>query len=227
MDSDLRIRYIYHSCFIVETAHNLFVFDYYKGKVTLPQNKRIFVLCSHGHPDHFNPIILDWQQKRPGIQYIFSSDISTVQANNIQFMSPYEKIEIDDITIKTYGSTDLGVSFFISFEGIHLFHAGDLNWWYWWNDTKEEIEKAENTFKAEIAKMKGNAIDIAFFPVDPRLEHLYTLGAEYFIQELKPKIFIPMHFGDDHESAAKFASGMKKSSTRVIVFTDKCQEIQL
>lgn len=227
-NSNIKIKYLYHSGFLVETEKNLLVFDYYQGTVnnwTELTEKRIFIFSSHSHPDHFNPQIFEWQKDRPDIQYILSRDIRVPQKPNIHFLSPYEELEIENLKIMAYNSTDLGVSFFVQSEGIRLFHAGDLNWWYWLDDTPEEKAKAEKDFKDEVAKIKKEPIDIAFFPVDPRLEQNYCAGAEYFIQEINPKIFIPMHFADSPEIIEKFTDKMKGCPSQILEFTQRGQEM--
>ena len=196
------------------------------------KDKKTYVFCSHIHPDHYNPEIFEWQKKRPSVQYILSNDICgdkgiPLAKDNITFVSPYEEKEIDDIKVKAYSSTDEGVSFLVQCDGKNIFHAGDLNWWYWSEDTPEEIKKAEISFKEEIAKIKGERIDIAFFPVDPRLKHNYCLGAELFINEINPRYFIPMHFWDDYEVIRQFSTRMKACSTQVIEFTQRGQEVIL
>ncbi len=224
---EIKVQYLYHSGFRVETNKHIFIFDYFQGNVCLG-DKDTYVFCSHGHPDHFNPQIFEWQDQKPDIKYILSHDISLEQKKeNIFVMFPYDEIQVDDVRIKTFGSTDLGVSFLIQCSGITLFHAGDLNWWYWWQDVPQEITKAEVLFKEEIAKIKGASIDIAFFPVDPRLEHKYCVGADYFIQGIAPRILIPMHFGDQIKACKQYAEKMKDSPTKVIEITERGQEITL
>jgi L-ascorbate metabolism protein UlaG (beta-lactamase superfamily) len=226
---NIKIQYIYHSCFRVETEHSVFIFDYYQGSVAL-SDKNTYVFSSHGHPDHYNPVIWEWQRSKPNIKYILSSDIGIDpdgNKHNLYIISPYEEIKIDDLRITAYGSTDLGASFLVQGPGYSLFHAGDLNWWYWWQDTPEGIATAETLFKEEIAKIKGISIDLAFFPVDPRLEHLYGLGADYFRQEIAPRYLIPMHFGDDVGSVKEYANIMRDCSTKVIPLTRQGQEILL
>lgn len=228
--SSIKIKYLYHSGFLVETDNNLLIFDYYQGPVeslVRESPKNIFIFSSHSHPDHFNPVILEWQKNKPDIQYIFGYDINVPQKNkNINFLSPYEKLEIGNLKIKAYNSTDLGISFLVQDEEIRLFHAGDLNWWYW-IDTPAEMMKAEKDFKEEVQKIKGETIDIAFFPVDPRLEENYSAGAEYFIQELAPRIFIPMHFADSPEITNKFEDKMKNCPSQILKFSQVGQELIL
>lgn len=247
---NLKVQYIDHSGFTVETSSKYLIFDYYRGPVDFhyakkdknaepntrfnTENKNIYVFSSHAHADHFNPAIFEWQKDHPGIQYLLSYDIQkekTLPSNqgNITFFAPYEEKPIDDLYVKAYNSTDEGVSFLVACDGIRIFHAGDLNWWYWWGDTPEGIEKATKDFKAEIAKIKGESIDLAFFPVDPRLEQYYRIGGEYFIQEIQPRIFVPMHFGDGYSFIQKFKSIIeaKGSSTQVIELTHRGQVITL
>lgn len=225
---NIKIKYLYHSGFFVETAENLLLFDYYQGlaeRLVKESPKNVFIFSSHSHPDHFNPAILEWQKERPDIQYVFSNDISvSPKLNNIYFLAPYESLAIGDLKIKAYNSTDLGVSFLVRDEGIAIFHAGDLNRWYWYDDTPEGRMIAEKDFINEIEKIKGEKIDIAFFPVDPRLREHYSGGAEYFIRELAPRFFIPMHFAEP-ESTGRFIEKMKGCPSRILAFSKEGQEI--
>ncbi|RNC63172.1 MAG: hypothetical protein AWM53_01558 [Candidatus Dichloromethanomonas elyunquensis] len=223
----LKIQYIYHSGFRVETEKHILIFDYFQGPIHLG-DKKTYVFSSHSHPDHFNPAIFSWQNQNPDTSYILSRDISLTQKqDHVYFLSPCEEITIDDLKIKAYGSTDLGVSFLVQCLGVNLFHAGDLNWWHWWKDIPEENAKAEVSFKEEISRMKGENVNIAFFPVDSRLEHYYCIGADYFIQEISPAYLIPMHFGDDLQTPMKYAKIMEKSPTKVISVSKPGQEFYL
>lgn len=194
----MKVEYIYHSGFTIETKDYFLVFDYYRGDIEL-KNKKIIVFSTHKHHDHFNPTILKWQENNPSISYVLSSDIEIEKAENIHKINPYEELKIDDIIINAFGSTDLGISLLVNVEDKNIFHAGDLNWWHWEEDLPEDQIKEESDFKNEISKIKGNKIDIAFFPVEPRLEENFYLGPEYFIKELRPKVFFPMHFGDKYD----------------------------
>ncbi len=58
-----------------------------------------------------------------------------------------------DIEVYAFGSTDIGVSFVIIFEGITIFHAGDLNYWSWKKESNDaEITQSYDMFDAEIKK---------------------------------------------------------------------------
>jgi L-ascorbate metabolism protein UlaG (beta-lactamase superfamily) len=140
-------------------------------------------------------------------------------------MSPYEEWQQAGVQVKSFGSTDEGLSFLVQADGLSIFHAGDLNWWHWKGETKAERDWAESIFKAEIAKIGSPAIDVAFFPVDPRLEEFYSIGAEYFAAKLQPKLLVPMHFGDTYATTKAFAEKVKNSSLVTVEITHKGQEI--
>lgn len=210
------IEYIHHSCFTVEIDEKLLVFDYYKGDISLKD--KVYVFASHNHEDHFNPITLDWKKDNKNIHYILSDDIEVKDDENIVLMRPYKTKIINDIRIKTFGSTDKGVSFLVSIDGINIFHAGDLNWWYWDDEPESEKIDMENSFKIKIKRIKklGIDIDIAFFPVDPRLVEYYHLGGEYFIKEIKPKYFFPMHFWEKYGIIQDFIHKVDSKYTKTV-----------
>ena len=54
----MKITYINHSGFLIETKDCYYIFDYYKGELPpLDKKKEVIVFCSHFHKDHFNPVI--------------------------------------------------------------------------------------------------------------------------------------------------------------------------
>jgi L-ascorbate metabolism protein UlaG (beta-lactamase superfamily) len=224
--NDITVEYIFHSGFSFETENYFFVFDYYKGDIELP-DKPVIVFVSHGHPDHFNEEIFKWTLFHKDITYILSDDITANASDTIRIIGPYEQIDYLDLKIKTFGSTDLGVSFLIQTDGLNIFFAGDLNWWHWKNDPDEENIQMEKDFKYEIEKIINEKVDIAFFPVDPRQEDYYYLGGEYFINKLKPKYFFPMHFGDNYDVIDDFIAKMKDSDTKVVKISKKNEKFTI
>lgn len=224
---NLAIEHIFHSGFILETEDYLLVFDYYKGDISL-KDKKIIVFVSHGHEDHYTKDIFKWEEEFKDIRYVLSSDIDIKsKAEKIYIMDPYEELELDNINIKSFASTDLGLSFLINIEGLSIFHGGDLNWWHWENDPKEEQIRMEKEFKDEINKLKSFNIDIAFMPVDPRLGQAFSLTGEYFIETIKPRYFLPMHFGDNFHISSDFIHRMGDSDTQIVDLTKRNQIIKL
>ncbi|MEK6265653.1 MAG: MBL fold metallo-hydrolase [Clostridium sp.] len=236
------IYYIYHSGFAIKTKDHFLIFDYYKGpieneitnkKPTLlsPENikgmKNVFVFTSHSHGDHYNPSILEWEKYNSNIQYVFSSDIIiNKNKSNYTFIEEGQEKLVEDIYVKAYGSTDIGISFLVKVDGLTIFHAGDLNWWHWIEDSLEEKSLAESSFKAEILKLKSEKpIDIAFFPVDPRLQEFYYIGGEYFAENIQPKLLIPMHFADDVSITKEFYDRIKIPKVKAVQIDYSGQEI--
>lgn len=236
----IEIKYLFHSGFCVKIENRLLLFDYFQEKKPqsksdylfpameyLPDIKTIYVFASHDHFDHFNSAIFQWKATIPNIQYTVSSDCKGIATDNdITIMHPYEDVTLHDIKISTFGSTDEGVSFLVDVAGIKIFHAGDLNWWHWMNEsTIEEIDQAEKSFKSEIDKLPSNQIDLAFFPVDPRQGKLYYLGGEYFAEKVRPKLFIPMHFGDQYDVTQDFYQKIAHTGIATVVISHKGQII--
>ncbi len=231
------VQYLYHSGFAVKTQNHFLVFDYYPGQKSqretvpsdgnlasedLKKEPKAYVFASHGHGDHFHPDIFDWNRENPTIRYIFSSDILKesvhVPQSSCVFLDPYETIKEEGIRISTYGSTDIGVSFFVEVDGLRIFHGGDLNWWHWADESTEaELLEEEAKFKAEVSKFRHESIDIAFFPVDPRLKADYALGGNYFIETFRPKMFFPMHFANKLSITSTFAEQVKVPGVQSMV----------
>jgi len=236
-----KITYLFHSGYAVETAEHFLIFDYYQpfprkndgiaeGIITsdyLKTKKNVLVFVSHNHADHFDPIILDWTKDNPAITYILSSDVQTNTAQlNCQVLSAYEQVNVKQVAIKAFGSTDQGISFLLHVDGLSIFHAGDLNWWHWSGESLAEQTSAESAFKAEIEKIKllGIHIDVAFFPIDRRMEEFYSIGAEYFADKIKPQLLVPMHFGKDFVATQLFAAKAKTLSIPTVKVSHQGQE---
>lgn len=233
-----KVTHIFHSSFLIETEKYILVFDYfdYTSQFKVHCNKKlssdffktdknVCVFVSHSHRDHFDPEIFQWQETNSSIKYFLSDDIKVDKSNpNIHSMKQYEKYNIDNIEVNTYGTTDLGVSFLINVYGLSIFHSGDLNWWHWKNDDKKTQLKEEKDFKFEVDKLKEKSIDIAFVPADPRLGDFYYLSSEYFIKTIHPNVLVPMHFADDFYVTENIREKLKGLDTEIVVITEKDRE---
>jgi L-ascorbate metabolism protein UlaG (beta-lactamase superfamily) len=218
MADTIRITYLDHSGFIVETARYTLVFDYYRDPAQVANftpDKPLYFFASHAHGDHFNPAIAAWQEQTAA--YILNSDIRsagglpTVKQAKTHYLSPYEAMTHKDLRITAYGSTDEGGSFLVEVDGWRLFHAGDLNWWHWKEDTPENIAQAKTDFFRELHYLNGQQLDVAFFPVDSRLEEYRDLGVRELVKTTQINHLITMHdCGKSWTPPVDFA-GYKKS----------------
>lgn len=197
----IKITYLDHSGFLVETKDCAIMFDYSNGAIPeLAIDTRLYVFVSHSHRDHFNPDIFKLQERYPHVVYILSYDVKTANAGSVYRFAPEESFSFPHFDLKTTDSTDEGVSFLLTLhDGQTIFHAGDLNWWTWiGEDTEEDARIMEQRFKKEVNRLAGIPIDIAFLPLDPRQQDRYFWGFDYFMRRLDISLAFPMHFwGND------------------------------
>lgn len=74
----------------------------------------------------------------------------------------------------------------------------------------------EKQYKNYIAQLSTLPVDIAFVPVDPRLQDAYDYGINYFAKEIAPAIIIPMHFWNDFHILKKLPSEYNSGDTKVV-----------
>lgn len=227
MQQSLLITHYYHSGFSVASQKTLAVFDYWRGErgeltedrqltvEQLKQYENVFVFISHEHIDHLDPVVFSWSEAG-NVSYIVSSDMPV--GTRGKRMAPGDTIQFsDELSVTAFDSTDLGVSFLADFGGIRIFHAGDLNFWHWREEsTMQEIEEADAEFRKAVIPISKEEIDVAFFPVDPRQGAMFEAGANYFILAVKPRILIPMHYFHRADTAVDYARTASCRTTEVI-----------
>lgn len=232
----LKITYLNHSGFLVEEENYSMVIDYYNPQrikliddivnSSLKASEKFYVLSSHSHEDHFDPKILSFKDIREDIQYIFSKDIEDIIINkdiNPIYLEKSQVYKDDLIKIKAFGSTDIGISFYIESKYNKIFHAGDLNNWHWNEEfTEDETKEAEDYYHRELEYIKNemSKLNIAMFPVDPRLGKDYMKGAMEFLEEIQVDLFFPMHFQGEYEKAWAFEEYAKLKNCKLIKFKD-------
>jgi len=201
----MNITCIGHSGFLVSLPSFNLIFDYYTDKTSVisPEifmNKKTCVFVSHGHSDHYNQDIFEWNSYGD-ILYVIDAGCSTPDDDRIIKMHEGENIKPFEgaINVNAYGSTDEGLSFLVSVDDITLFHAGDLNDWYWEGEsTSEKLLESEENYLRIIKQLVGQHIDVAFMPQDPRLGVHADRGIQHFKDIVAPLRVIPMHFpGND------------------------------
>ena len=229
------VYYIYHSAFAIELEKSILIFDFYKfpnnkkkekekffNRFIKRTDKKIYVFSTHSHLDHFNKEILTWLEMNENIKYILSDDIKIHKHKNFYFTKEGDSFELDNLKISTFGSTDLGSSFYVNVEDKNIFHSGDLHLWHWEDDTPEEEKTMYDTYMSELEKIKKlDRIDIAFVPVDPRLGVNTLEGVELFYKVLKPKLIVPMHFSDDYSQMKNFIEAFKNIKDVEVIEIDE------
>lgn len=187
----MRISYWGHSGFSVDLGDLTLLFDYIGGGFTRPQGKCI-AFVSHEHSDHASDAV-----------YALADEV-------VRGMAEGEACTIFGAEIRAFGSTDEGVSFLVNYRDVAVFHAGDLNFWHWREEsTEREVAEALAGYERVLDSLAGERVDVAFFPVDPRMGAGYAEGAEMFLTRIKPEILFPMHFWDRPDAAVSFAEEHK------------------
>lgn len=199
------VTYIEHSCFLVETAECYLLFDYYGGEVPLPTldpAKPLLLFNSHAHHDHFSRKIFALRDRYPLAVFVLSADIpvpTAVQPFACP-MLPHEHRLLQlaggrgTVSIDTLRSNDEGVAFIIQLGDLCIYHAGDLNNWWWDGDVEDQ--KLADIYHEELERIRGQHFTLAFIPLDPRLKGWWK-GIEDFMHYADADAIFPMHnFGE-------------------------------
>jgi len=202
-----KIWYLYHSGFAVRTSGHFLIFDYWKqhpkgkgldGGVIDPEalaDEDVIVFASHKHGDHLNRNIFGWGKDIPKLRFVLSDDIRAVPGAIM--IGPGKTAAGQDFKVQTLASNDEGVAFLVDIDDLCIYHAGDLNWWHWEGEPDDENEGMAESYKRQISIICERHIDLAFVPVDPRLEEQYAWGIDYLMRTVDVKWAVPMHFGND------------------------------
>ncbi len=238
MSQKMTVTYYHHSGFSVASGDLLLVFDYWRGlgrkfpealgvtPETLARFKEVIVFISHDHEDHFDGVVYAWEQYAPAT-YVIAEDMPEgVKGHR---MKKGDELSLSErVQVKAYGSTDAGVSFLVTLDGMKFFHAGDLNFWHWREvSNARQIQEADDDFRNEMKDLQGAEMDVAFFPVDPRMGMLFDAGANYFMLTAKPRLLLPMHFWGRNDVIVEFARRSRTRETEIVALTSPGQAIAL
>ena len=210
MANTLKVTYIYHSGFLVETERSYLLFDYWKGEIpAMDYKKELYIFASHGHRDHFSDDIFKLENRCEKVQYILSSDTKDstrnwAKAENVHFMAPHETLDVDGVHVETLFSTDEGVAFLVQADGRSIYHAGDLHWWHWPGEPEEDNEWHRQAFQKEMTYLSGKEFDCAFVVLDPRQEEAGEWGMDYFLKTARSRYIFPMHCWNNYRMIREY-----------------------
>ena len=205
----MKITYIHHSAFFIEMKTASLLFDYFEGALPeIPADKPLYVFSSHRHGDHFSDVIFELAKNHENIMFVLSSDIWVKRVpvdlrDRAVFLEPDETWSDDVLKVETYKSTDEGVAFWCTVDGKEIYHAGDLNHWYWEGEDEQWNADMTKAYRAEIEKMRGRKADAAFLPLDLRLEQWFYLGIDDWMKVANADVIFPMHFWGRFDVAQK------------------------
>lgn len=120
--------------------------------------------------------------------------------------------------IHTYKSTDQGVAFLVDIEGYRIFHAGDLNVWFWYDEPMKDNLQSEADCRAELLKLSEDLghrpVDVAFWPLDPRLKEEAPRGLSDFMKIVDAKIVFPMHYWNRKDESEAYLDDLRLAPYR-------------
>ncbi|MCI8818744.1 MAG: MBL fold metallo-hydrolase [Oscillibacter sp.] len=214
----MRVTFLEHSGFLVETGFAALLFDWWKGELpALPPGVPLYVFASHVHPDHFDPKIFALNDGNRDVSFLLGKGVSldprhlqrwgvspeTVEKARVR--QGGQTLSLPQAEIETLSSTDEGVAFLVTLpDGRTVFHAGDLNWWHWEGEDRAWNRNMEVNFKKYTEPLRGRKIDLAMLPLDPRLGEAGFWGPAYFLETADIRHFLPMHQWGDFEFSRKF-----------------------
>ena len=212
---NLTVRYIYHSCFVLENDEIVVVFDYWKDPlgylhdILSATQKTVYVFVSHFHEDHYNAEILNWGRgdsrikTRPRLMLSYDTvRRRRVQRNLVRdIMNPEHFYEDEYLRANYYRSTDIGVAVALTFsDGTTVFHAGDLNNWYFADgeNLKVSLDEMEGMYMAVVRSVRSDIehFNHVMLPIDPRLGSNMLRSSMQWLNKIYTDNFYPMHFWD-------------------------------
>jgi len=248
----MKVTYIGHSGFLVETQIANLLFDYYTGELPKVDERLPFVVfVTHVHHDHYNPAVFGLTKQYQNVQYYISDDVELteevkskygitdafIKEHIIMIPAGIRKIipltmangEEKHITMETIKSTDQGLAFLLKVCGQRIFHAGDLNCWVWETDTVNQVNHMKTRYKRVIEKLNGREIHLAMAPLDPRQGKYYKLSMDYLLNATPITYAVPMHLWEQYEYIDRYLEERKTKDlpTQILKFSKplECKEI--
>ncbi|MDD3164663.1 MAG: MBL fold metallo-hydrolase [Oscillospiraceae bacterium] len=200
----MKITYLRHSGFLAELPQSNWIFDDISGKLpAFDRKKPLYVCVSHNHSDHYDKGIFARFSGCANVKFLLDSGVDAAGQAHIVPVRPDGEYRLNGAVVRTLGSTDTGVAFVVEADGCRLYHAGDLHWWAWPDDTPDEAQDMKMRFFAELDKIRGQRFDAAFVPLDSRLEENFALGFDAAARAIDAGALFPMHMWEDYAVIAR------------------------
>lgn len=153
----------------------------------------VYVFVTHSHQDHFDPVILEWEEQLERITYIFGWKAGNDPEHH--YMTGKRANEtIDGMEVYTIYSHHSGVpeaAFLVLVDGYVIYHNGDY--------------KANYLQDYEYLRTITGHIDIAFVIGHPDESHQYFKQAEHLEEIFHPTYMFPMNREGESYRCSEFS----------------------
>ncbi len=217
----MKITYVAHSTFLVETAKARLIIDPFLTGNPLAKLKADdvtvdYILCSHGHNDHVGDALAIAQRcKAPIIanheiaEYFGAQGVATHGLNpGGGFNFPFGRVKL---TIAHHSSS--------ANEGLNPIYLGSPCGILLWADGKTVYHAGDTALFLDMQLIGQAGLDLAMVPIGDN----YTMGIDDAVAALamlKPKLTVPMHYNTWPPiavDAGKFAADAAKAGHKVAV----------
>lgn len=209
-NGEAAIWYLYHSGWAVKTSSVFMIFDYWElfenpGGPSLfngfidpheIKDQDVYVFISHGHSDHFDEKILEWEKVIPHITYIFGWPAPEAQSHfaygKDRISKSFGPLEVKNIFHDFDGIPES--AFLIEVNGLTIYYSGD-------HGNSPGALNPSYKDNTDYMSQQSNEFDIIFLPIfgSPSYE-----GELYAVEKFNPRVILPMHLGAREAGAEKF-----------------------
>lgn len=231
-DGEAHIWYLGHCGWAIKTRTRFLIFDYWEqtpaaGSLSLANGRihpeelqalDVYVFVTHDHGDHYDPTILRWVETIPNVTYIFGWDAG-LDAAHTYFGDERETRDFNGMEVSTVShrfDRIPEVAYLVKVDGLVLYHSGD-------HASTSDIPNETFTGNIDFFAHKQERVDLAFISTfGQRGGIVVNNGDIYTIEELRPRVVIPMHHGQGEDLLQRFADGVAErvGSAELFVATD-------
>lgn len=146
--------------------------------------KADYIFITHAHADHLSVPDIEKLSGKETVIICPKKAAKKIKGKNTRVVNPGDTAQLEGVSFEAVPAYSVGfpshpkssgnVGYVITVDGIRIYHAGDT-------DLVPEIRKLTN-------------IDAALVPIDGDNLTMKTQEAAQLINEIKPKIAIPMHY---------------------------------
>jgi ankyrin repeat protein/L-ascorbate metabolism protein UlaG (beta-lactamase superfamily) len=218
------VYYTGHAGWVIQTANNVLIFDFYQdgrapdspgilnGCIDPAElkGKKVTAFVSHTiHPDHYSKKNFAWNNGIDDITWVCGQRPDTAVA--VELIDPRQTKSINGIEVVAVRSTDAGVGFLVTVDGLTILHSGDLH---------NRDANIDGVYSEEINYLAGlgRKIDIAFMPVSGcgfGDQETMKKGVWWGVDKLAPATVFWMHGGASCSRYFQFSEEAAKAGVTV------------